>query len=190
MLLITIVAVAILGACGEPDDEVEPTVTRIPVEGAPGASPTAEGAPPAPSPEVPADGSPVASPATSPVASPVASPGVSPEAPAETPAAPDEGDGGVVGDVERGRQLAAQCLGCHSTDGSQLVGPTWLGLYGSERELESGETVIADEAYIRQSIVDPTSQIVKGYPPAMPPFATLTDQQIADLIEYIKSLSQ
>ncbi|MER3485052.1 MAG: hypothetical protein C4345_02815 [Chloroflexota bacterium] len=96
----------------------------------------------------------------------------------------------MVGDVERGRQLAAQCLACHSIDGSTLVGPTWKGLYGSQVELESGETVVADDAYIRESIVNPMAKIVKGYPPAMPPFNYLNDQQIADLIAYIKSLSE
>lgn len=122
----------------------------------------------------PAGASPVASPQASPMASPVGS--------------PVSGSVLPVGDVERGRQLAAQCLGCHTTDGSPLVGPSWKGLYGKTEMLESGETVVVDDAYLHQSIVDPLSQVVQGYPPAMPPYNYLTEQQIADLIAYIKSL--
>ena len=120
----------------------------------------------------------------SPEASPGASPGASPQAsPVGTPI------GLPVGNAEEGQKLVTQCLGCHSVDGSILVGPSWKDLYGHEVELEDGTKVIADEAYITQSIKDPTSQIVKGFPPAMPPYAYLTDQQIADIIAYIKTLS-
>lgn len=89
--------------------------------------------------------------------------------------------------AERGRNAAAVCLACHSTDGSQMVGPTWKGLYMSEEALEDGTTVIVDDAYIHESIVDPMKRITKGYPPSMPPFP-LTDEQIKDITEYIKSL--
>jgi cytochrome c oxidase subunit 2 len=58
-----------------------------------------------------------------------------------------------------------------------------------EVELEDGSKVIADEAYLHESIVDPMAKIVKGYPPSMIPFeGILTEEQIADIIEYIKSL--
>lgn len=94
--------------------------------------------------------------------------------------------------VEAGRQYAQQfgCLACHSVDGTKLVGPTWRGLFGHEVSLEGGTTVVADEAYLRNSIVDPAAQIVRGYPNVMP--ATYRDQlspeQIQAIIEYIKSL--
>jgi cytochrome c oxidase subunit 2 len=84
------------------------------------------------------------------------------------------------------------CVGCHTTLGGKATGPTFLGLAGSEVELESGETVIADDAYLRRSIVDPNAQIVAGFAPdLMPDFFgdTLTEQDITDVIEYIKSLS-
>ncbi len=111
-------------------------------------------------------------------ASPVASPGATPMA----------GEVDLVA-AERGRAAAAVCLACHSTDGSQMVGPTWKGLYMSEESLEDGSTVIVDEAYIRESILDPMTKITKGYPPSMPPFgATMSEDQIKDVIEYIKSL--
>jgi cytochrome c oxidase subunit 2 len=94
--------------------------------------------------------------------------------------------------VERGAQWAEQfgCLVCHSVDGTPLVGPSWQGLYGREEELQDGTTVVADEAYLHNSIVDPQSQIVAGFPNAMPPAAAagLTDEQIADIIAFIESL--
>jgi cytochrome c oxidase subunit 2 len=126
---------------------------------------------------------------------PDASPGVGTATPAHQ-ASPEASPGAtpMAGEVdlaaaERGRSAASVCLACHSVDGSQMVGPTWKGLYGSEEELEDGSTIIVDEAYIHESIVDPMAKITKGYPPSMPPFAgILTEDQIKDITEYIKSL--
>lgn len=95
--------------------------------------------------------------------------------------------------VARGERLAkAQgCMACHSLDGSTLVGPSWKGLYGSSVELGDGTTVTADEAYLRESILDPNAKLVKGFAPNLMPasFAkTLTEDQINDLLAYIKSV--
>jgi cytochrome c oxidase subunit 2 len=102
----------------------------------------------------------------------------------------------VVVDTEaaaRGEALATQlgCLACHSTDGTPGVGPTWKGLAGSSRPLASGESVIADDAYLFNSIVEPAEQVVAGFDPIMPPDygETLSEQEISDLVEYIGSLS-
>lgn len=113
--------------------------------------------------------SPAASPAGSPVGSPVA----------------------IKGDAKAGKMLASQCLACHTIDGSKGVGPTWKGLYGSEVELEDGTTVKADDAYLMESIKDPNAKVVKGFPAgAMPPYGSiLSDQNIDDLIAYIRSLA-
>lgn len=81
------------------------------------------------------------------------------------------------------------CQACHSTDGSVVIGPSFKGLFGHEVELEDGTTVIADEAYITESIVDPNAKIVKGFPPIMAPFDYLSDSEIKSLIEFIKTLS-
>ncbi len=99
------------------------------------------------------------------------------------------GGGGVEGDAAAGEELATAngCLACHSIDGSTLVGPTWKGLYGSEVELEGGETVIADDAYITRSIREPAAQIHAGFGNLMPPF-DLDDEQIANIIAYIQTL--
>ena len=68
-------------------------------------------------------------------------------------------------------------------------GPSWQGLYGSEVELETGETVTADEAYLRESILQPGAKVHKGFPPAMQSFqGVLSDVQTTDVIAYIKTL--
>jgi cytochrome c oxidase subunit 2 len=95
--------------------------------------------------------------------------------------------------VERGKKWAAQfgCTACHSVDGTKVVGPTWKGLYGSQAPLADGTTAAADDAYLRESIVDANAKIVQGFSPGIMPQtfgATLTEQQISDLIEYIKTL--
>jgi cytochrome c oxidase subunit 2 len=94
-----------------------------------------------------------------------------------------------VPDANRGGQVYATggCKACHSVDGSPLIGPTWLHLYGSTVELADGTTVKADDAYITQAIKDPNSQIVAGFNPGMPQLP-ITDLQIKDLIEFMKTL--
>jgi cytochrome c oxidase subunit 2 len=83
------------------------------------------------------------------------------------------------------------CLQCHTEDGRPGSGPTWKGLAGSARPLTNGEEVVADDAYLFNSIVDPTNQVVDGYEAIMPAFYAdqLDDGQITDLVEYIKSLA-
>lgn len=93
----------------------------------------------------------------------------------------------------RGEAVMASvgCTLCHTVDGSQGSAPTFKGLFGASRPLESGEFVTADENYLRNSIIDPGSQIVQGYSNLMPPDfeETLTAEQIDDIIAYIKSLA-
>jgi cytochrome c oxidase subunit 2 len=93
---------------------------------------------------------------------------------------------------EAGRAAAQGlgCFACHTVDGSKLIGPTWRGLYGSHVELEDGSTVTADDAYIKQSILEPASQVVKGFPPMSfnAKAVGITDQQIQNIILYIQSL--
>jgi len=84
------------------------------------------------------------------------------------------------------QQLA--CATCHLENGSGR-GPSLRGLYGKPVELEDGRIVIADEGYIRESILSPAAKIVKGYQPIMPTFRGLvSEEQLLQLIAYIKSL--
>jgi len=89
------------------------------------------------------------------------------------------------------------CAACHSTDGSKSgkTGPTWRGLYRAKRVLlNDGSTVVADEAYLRESIVAPTAKVAKGAvngEAGMPAYAgVLSDEQIESLILFIKSLKE
>jgi len=93
----------------------------------------------------------------------------------------------------RGQRISETtgCIGCHTVDGSPSVGPTWLGLYGSERQLMDGRTLVADDEYLRIGIIDPAEHLPVGYPPNVMPNnydELLTDQQIEEIIAYIRSL--
>ena len=95
--------------------------------------------------------------------------------------------------LAHGAELAQQqgCLGCHSVDGSRRVGPTFKGLFGSPTTVtRNGQqvTVTADAAYLTRAIREPTAEVVVGYPPAMPPYAGLADNEVAALITWIESL--
>lgn len=83
------------------------------------------------------------------------------------------------------------CLACHTINGTPGSGPTWRGLAGSSRPLQSGEVVTADDVYLTNSIVAPGSEVVAGFDNLMPPDygETLTEQEVGDLVEYIKSLA-
>jgi len=92
--------------------------------------------------------------------------------------------------VEIGAKLFVEkaCATCHLAAGVG-IGPKLAGLPGTEVELASGEKVLVDDAYLRESILMPMAKVVKGYPPAMPTFAgQLSEDQVMSLIAYIKSL--
>ena len=82
------------------------------------------------------------------------------------------------------------CVTCHRSD-TQGRGPLLTNLFGKTVELQGGGTVTVDEAYIRESIVNPQAKIVAGFQPLMPTFQGLvTEEQLLQLIAYVKSLSQ
>lgn len=99
--------------------------------------------------------------------------------------------GGLTGSMSaRGEQLFQQlaCNTCHLGDGTGR-GPGLNGVFGSQVELQNGQTVLADESYLRTSILNPQNQIVAGYQPLMPTFQGLVSEEgLASLIEYIKVL--
>lgn len=101
--------------------------------------------------------------------------------------------------VEEGQRLYQLfgCVACHSADGVDVakVGPTWLGLFGTERPVvvnRKKSNVRVDEAYVRESILDPLAKVVSGYEKgeyAMPSYAgVVNDSQIEALVLYLKSL--
>ncbi|MFP6885901.1 MAG: cytochrome c, partial [Opitutales bacterium] len=100
--------------------------------------------------------------------------------------------------LEKGKTLYAQlgCVACHSIDGSRegRTGPTWLGLFGSKRKLTTGQVVTADEAYLRESILNPTAKVAEGAvngEAGMPIYdGVLNEEQIASIILYARSLGQ
>jgi cytochrome c oxidase subunit 2 len=102
------------------------------------------------------------------------------------------GDSGSL--VALGKRLSGTkgCIACHSTDGSRLVGPSFKGLFGmSQTVVTDGaeHEIVADEDYIRKSILQPKADVVKGYQPLMPPQAGIVnDDEINALIAFIKSL--
>jgi cytochrome c oxidase subunit 2 len=81
------------------------------------------------------------------------------------------------------------CDACHSLDGTVKVGPSFKGLWGKTETLSDGSSVTVDENYFKQSLMEPNSQIVQGFPAQMPSFAGLVDaEQERALIDYLKSL--
>lgn len=94
--------------------------------------------------------------------------------------------------VQVGQDLFQNKLGCASchAGGADQRGAKLEGIYNKEVKLVGGQTVIADDAYIRNSILNPGSQIVEGYQPIMPTFkGQVTEEQLVALVAYIKSLS-
>jgi cytochrome c oxidase subunit 2 len=81
------------------------------------------------------------------------------------------------------------CSSCHTVDGTPSQGPTWKGLFGRSVQLSDGRTVIADENYLRESILVSSAKIVKGYDNIMPVFQGVLHQREVDgLVAYIKTL--
>lgn len=92
----------------------------------------------------------------------------------------------------QGERAAATygCAACHTVDGTPRIGPSWLGVAGSERTLSDGTVVVADSAYLRNSILDPSSQLVEGYDDAMPKGLgdLISSEDLEALVAYMESL--
>lgn len=102
--------------------------------------------------------------------------------------------GGVAGESMEaaGEKLfqANGCITCHLADGKGPA-PSLLGVYGQPVHLTDGQTVTADDAYVRESILLPRAKIVAGYTPIMPSYqGQLTEEQIGNLIAYIRLLGK
>ena len=95
--------------------------------------------------------------------------------------------------VELGKETVLKfgCIGCHSltNETAGKSGPPWQGLFSSKRNLTNGTVTVADEKYLRESILDPTAKAVKGFLPAMPSYqGIIKDHELESIILYIKAL--
>ena len=98
-----------------------------------------------------------------------------------------------VDPADYGKTLYEQrgCKGCHSIDGSKRVGPSFAESFGNLRPFASGESLVADENYIRESLMDPKAKVVAGYQPVMPSYkGQLSDDDIYSIVEYLKTVSE
>lgn len=99
--------------------------------------------------------------------------------------------GKAASPVAEGEQLfsALACNTCHGVDAPGARGPQLGGVFGTQVRLRTGQTVTADENYLRESILNPATKVVAGYEPIMPSFEGQVDeQQLIYLLTYIKSL--
>ncbi|UCF66762.1 MAG: cytochrome c oxidase subunit II [Acidobacteriota bacterium] len=81
------------------------------------------------------------------------------------------------------------CTQCHSVDGKAGIGPTFLGIYERQGQMSDGTPIVADENYLRESILYPQAKIVAGYDPVMPTYqGRLKDEEITAIIAYLKTL--
>ena len=95
----------------------------------------------------------------------------------------------VKGPAAAGMKIAEEkgCVGCHTTDGSALVGPSWGGSFGTTRNFEGGGSVTIDETFLRESMKNPGARIAAGFKDIMPAL-DLSDSDIDALVAYIMSL--
>jgi len=97
-----------------------------------------------------------------------------------------------IAPAEYGAKLfvSKACHTCHSVDGTPGNGPSLLNVYGHEVKLSDGSSVLADENYFRESILNPRAKVVIGYQPIMPTYqGLLKDKDIDALIAYLKTHS-
>lgn len=83
------------------------------------------------------------------------------------------------------------CVACHKTDGSTLLAPTWKGLFNKNETVTADGKVTdvkVDEAYIKESILEPQKKITKGFEKTLMPVLAVSNEEIDQLIAYIKSL--
>jgi uncharacterized membrane protein len=104
-------------------------------------------------------------------------------------AIPAAGMAAVPTDVQAGGNLFVSqgCAACHQAGASQL-GPSLQGIFGSTQILADDTKILADDAYLGESIRQPQLKVVKGFAAAMPRFAHLTDKEVNELVAYLKSL--
>src|SRR2546421_5874542 len=102
------------------------------------------------------------------------------------------GNTGQTSPAAAGRNLfeSLGCVSCHGANAEGGRGPALIGVFGSKVVLNSGQTVTADEGYIRESILNPQAKIVTGFGPIMPSFQGQgSEERLLQVVAYLKSLS-
>jgi cytochrome c oxidase subunit 2 len=92
----------------------------------------------------------------------------------------------------QGERVAGErgCLRCHTVDGTPHLAPSWAGLYHSHIPLVDGRTVLVDDAYLTESMMDPLAKVRRGFTPIMPSYlGQLSASETAALVEYIRTLA-
>jgi cytochrome c oxidase subunit 2 len=93
-------------------------------------------------------------------------------------------------EAAEGERLLAKygCTGCHSLDGSKMVGPTFQGLFGSQVTVVTDgkeRSLTVDDAYLEKSVLQPQADLVKGYPPIMPAYeGKIPKHDLEEIIEF------
>lgn len=113
---------------------------------------------------------------------------------APSPDSLDAATGSLEDPLALGERLVEEngCIACHATDRERLVGPGWGGLYGTDVVLEDGSVVVADDAFLTESILQPDAKIVAGFEAGgMPSYDGMLDSdQLAAIVAYIRSLRE
>jgi cytochrome c oxidase subunit II len=100
---------------------------------------------------------------------------------------------GLLSMAEMGERVAVDkgCLRCHTTDGTPHIGPTFAGTFMREVLLDDGRRIVADEAYLTESMMDPAAKVRAGFEPVMPSYrGLLTAAETGALVEFIRSLRE
>jgi len=104
-----------------------------------------------------------------------------------------ESDLEISSDFGKATVARMGCINCHSQSREQegKFGPPWLGLYQSHRKMKDGKMVLADEAYLKESILSPLAKTVAGFEPNMPSYAGILNQvEIESIILYLKAMKE
>jgi cytochrome c oxidase subunit 2 len=94
--------------------------------------------------------------------------------------------------AQLGERVATErgCMRCHTSDGTPHIGPSWLGMYGALVPLADGGQIVADAAYLTESMMDPRARIHRGFLPVMPSYqGLLTAPETGAVLEYLRSLA-
>lgn len=83
---------------------------------------------------------------------------------------------------------AKDCASCHTVDGTEGIGPTFKGLYGKREKLSDGREIIVDDHYLMESMEEPDEEVVLHYDAGSMPKAELTEEEMKEIVAYIKTL--